>query len=115
MRFVFAVLIGLLLPAAALAGDAADIHARLASRVKDPELRDMTERLLREMNTDYSGLADMGLRDKGEKFDHARLEITGVMSNDPTEAIEPGLFDQFVKPSFSNHDEKLGFIGSVRD
>jgi hypothetical protein len=114
MRFVLAALIGLLLPCAALAGDAADTNARLASRVKDPELRDMTERLLREMNTDYSGLADTGLQLKGEKFDHARLEITGVLSNDPTEAIEPGLFDQFVKPSFSN-PEKLGFIDGVID
>lgn len=89
--------------ASARSGEVQDRHGRIAGRLYelDPEVRAMTEKVLRKMNTDYEGMAKMGLRAKGERFDHARIEVTGVASNDDTNRMDPNLFDGQIKPSFS--------------
>ncbi len=109
-RVLFAVLL-----AVPVGARAQDVSAKLASKIANPELREMTERVLREMNVDYGAMADQGLAAKGEKFDHLRLEVTGVMSHDDTNRVAPGVFDKFAKPSFSAKEKKGvgGIIGDV--
>ena len=84
-------------------GEVPDRHGRVAARLNelDPEVRAMTEKVLRRMNTDYEAMAKKGLLAKGERFDHARVETTGVASNDDTNLVDPDLFDRQIKPSFS--------------
>ena len=86
-----------------LSGEVQDRHGRVAAKLYelDPEVRAMTEKILRKMNTNYEELAKMGLQAKGERFDHARVEVTGVASNDDTNVMNPELFDKQIKPSFS--------------
>lgn len=68
----------------------------------DPEIRAKTEQLLREKNRDYRHEAAIRLRDKGEHFDRARVEVTGMLSNDDTYRFNTEDFDDQIKPSHSN-------------
>lgn len=100
MRHVFLAVLLTLPAASSPAVDVHDIHGELAAKIADPELRDMTQRVLRKMDTDYEGVAKKGLTAKGERFDHARVEVTGVASGDNTYKVNQTDFDRQIKPSF---------------
>ncbi len=80
---------------------AADPHGKLASEIEDPELRQVTARLLREKGRNYKKEAIKILRADGEYFDHGRVEVTGFMSSDNTDESNPSIADKQIKPSFS--------------
>lgn len=105
-------LLALLLAFPATYSLGADVHGDIAAKIRDPELRDMTQKVLREMGTDYDALAKKGLTAKGERFDLARVEITGVGSNDNTYKVNQRIFDAQIKPSFTNDENSI--LGNLR-
>lgn len=77
-------------------------HAVAASFYElDPEVREKAKQLLREKNIDYRAVASSMLKEKGEHFDRARIEVTGMISNDDTYKFNTTDFDDQIKPSYS--------------
>ncbi|PIR17847.1 MAG: hypothetical protein COV48_08230, partial [Elusimicrobia bacterium CG11_big_fil_rev_8_21_14_0_20_64_6] len=70
----------------------------------DPEIRAKTNELLAEKNLNYRELAQNSLKGTGH-FDRQRVEITGMLAADDTRRIDPGDFDDYIKPSV-NADKK---------
>lgn len=92
----------LLIPAAsAVAVDIADINVQAATNNPEAEAAKIARQILLETNLDYRDTAISKLRKKGEYFDHARVEVTGFMSNDDTNKQDPAFADRQIKPSFS--------------
>lgn len=83
-----------------------DPHGDLAKHIKDPELREATQMILRKMNPDYVTPAKAKMREEGELFNHARVEITGVASSDNTYKFNSNDFDGLIKPSYTNRYDK---------
>lgn len=70
----------------------------------DPEIHAKTNELLAEKNINYRELAENRLKGNGH-FDRQRVEITGMLAADDTRRIDPGDFDDYIKPSV-NADKK---------
>lgn len=62
----------------------------------------MAEQVLQRNNHYYEQEGIDQLTNKGENFALMRVEVTGVLSHDDTNVYDENLFDEQVKPSFSN-------------
>lgn len=102
---------------AAPAANAVDRHEQLVAQMKerDPEVRTKTLDVLREKNVDYQALATRNLKEDGETFDRARIEVDGVNANNDTAKTDPSLFDEPpVQPSHSAQDRSPGLINKLK-
>lgn len=83
------------------AKDVRDVPRSLVAKIADPELRKMTLKVLRDNPVDFSEQARRNLVAKGERFDRARLEITGVWASDDSNRFDAKLFDAQIRPSYT--------------
>ena len=86
--------------------DISDIDAQAAEDFPEETANAVARRIQRERASDYAAMARKRLKSRGEVFDFARVEVTGVMSNDDTNLIDQRMFDVPIKPSYSADEKK---------
>lgn len=99
------------------AANVIDRNEELVARMKErnPEVRTKTLDVLREMNVDYRALATRKLKEDGEIFDRARIEVDGVNANNNTAKFDPSLFDEPpIQPSYSAQDRGPSIINKLK-
>jgi len=114
---MFAIVLLCMSAIAAPAANDVDRNEELVTRMKerDPEVRAKTLEVLREMNVDYQALAMGRLKEDGEIFYRARIEVDGVNANNNTAKIDPSLFDEPpIQPSHSAQDASPGVINKLK-